>query len=110
MKDTILHNDPILTDMVQRLVEVFQPIRIFLFGSKARDQSEDDSDYDLMVIVSDTASTEQRRSRLAYEALRGTGTAADVLVWTKSRFESRLHLKASLPSTIIREGKLLYSA
>ncbi|OGL48662.1 MAG: hypothetical protein A2161_21430 [Candidatus Schekmanbacteria bacterium RBG_13_48_7] len=62
-----------------------------------------------MVIVSDSASKEQRRSRLAYEALRGTGTADDVLVWTKSRFESRLHLKASLPSTIIREGKLLYS-
>src|SRR5215510_8492271 len=35
---------------------------------------------------------EHRSSRLTYEALWGTGTAADVLVWTREAFESRLHL------------------
>jgi hypothetical protein len=46
----------------------------------------------------------------AYRALRGLGIAKDILVWTRSEFEKRRHLKASLPSAILREGKLLHAA
>ena len=62
-----------------------------------------------MVVVPDGASEERRRSRLAYAALRGTGIAADVLASTRSYFDERLHLRASLPATIVREGKLLHA-
>ncbi len=65
------------------------------------------SDYDLMVIVPEDALPQLQSEDLAYRALRGTGTAADVLVWTRSDFDRQLHLKASLPSTILREGRLL---
>lgn len=60
--------------------------------------------------MGDDAPAERRRSGLAYRALRGTGTAADVLVWTRRAFDERLHLRASLPSTIVQEGRLLYAA
>ena len=101
-------DDPKLAEIVKRLVEAYQPERIYLFGSKARDQANPDSDYDIMVVIPDSAPAPQRRSRLAYEVLRGIGTAVDVLVWPRESFEKRLHLQASLPSTIQREGKLLY--
>ncbi len=110
MVATVLEQDPILGEIVGRLVEAFQPERIYLFGSKARGDEDEDSDYDLMVLVPDNAPPERRRSRLAYERLWGTGAAADVLVWTRDAFDCRLHLRASFPSTIVREGKLLYSA
>ncbi len=99
-----------LHDVVHRLVEVYEPERIYLFGSVARGESGADSDYDVLVIVPDDAPEKRRRSQLAYEALWGLNVAVDVLVWTKTAFESRLHLKASLPSTVTREGKLLYAA
>lgn len=102
--------DPKLAEIVRRLIEAYDPEKIYLFGSKARGDSGPDSDYDLMVIVSDDAPSDRRRSRLAYQALRGTGIAADVLVWTRQAFESRLHLRASLPSTVVREGEMLYAA
>jgi len=63
-----------------------------------------------MVVVPNEAPAERRRSRLAYQVLRGTGAAADVLVWTRQAFDERLHLRVSLPSTIVSEGKLLYGA
>jgi len=106
----MLRRDPLLADLVHRLVDAYQPERIYLFGSRARRQAGPDSDYDLMIIVDDNALPERRRSRLAYIALRGTGTAADVLVWTRHMFDERLHLAASLPATIVREGQLLYAA
>jgi predicted nucleotidyltransferase len=95
---------------VRRLVTTFRPERIYLFGSKARYEADPDSDYDLLIVVPDDAPLERTRSRLAYRVLRGTGVAADILVWTRRSFESRLHVVASLPATVVREGKLLYAA
>lgn len=103
-------DDPLLAEVVRRLVATFGPERIFLFGSKARGGAGSDSDYDLMVIVPDDAPPDRRRSEQAYQALWGLKVSADVLVWTRSAFEQRLHLKASLPATIVREGRLLHAA
>ena len=103
-------DDPVLAEAVRRLVAAYQPERIYLFGSVARGDAGADSDYDLLVVVPDNASPERRRSRLAYEALRGTGTAADVIVCTSPYFEDRRLLKASLPGTVLREGRLLHGA
>lgn len=103
-----LTSDPALAEIVRRLVDAFHPERIYLFGSKARGDADPDSDYDLLVVVPDDAPPERRRSRLAYEALWWTGTAADVLVVTRGYFESRRGLRASLPGTVLREGTLVY--
>jgi len=103
-------DDPVLMEIVRRLVGVYHPERIYLFGSTARGDAGPDSDYDLMVILPDEAPQHLRRGNLGYRALRGTGVAADVQVWPQGDFNGQLHLKASFPSTIVREGKLLYGA
>lgn len=102
--------DAVLAEIVRRLVEAYDPEGVYLFGSTARGDAGPDSDYDLLVVVPDDAPKERKRSRLAYEVLRGTGVAADVLVCTHSYFEQRRHLKASLPGTVLREGKKLHGA
>jgi uncharacterized protein len=102
-------NDPVLGEMVRVLVDVYHPLRIYLFGSVARGDAGSNSDYDIMVVVPDNAAQEQRDSDAGYRALWNVGLAKDLLVWSKAEFDKRLHLKASLPSTIIREGKLLYA-
>jgi predicted nucleotidyltransferase len=102
--------DPLLAEIVRRLVEAYEPERIYLFGSRARGDAGPDSDYDLLVVVPDEAPVERRRSRLAYEALWGVSSAADVLVRARSEFDARLHLRASLPSVVQDEGRVLYAA
>lgn len=103
-------SDPRLAEVVKRLIDAYSPERIYLFGSAARGEAGPDSDYDLLLVVPDDAAPERKRSKLAYERLWGTGTAVDVLVWTKSSFDRRVHLPASLPATVIREGQLLHAA
>ena len=110
MTDPILERDPKLAEIVRRLVDAYQPERIYLFGSVARGDVGPDSDYDLLVIVPDEATAVRQGSDLAYRALRGTAVAADVLVWPRSRFERRKHVVASLPATVLREGRLLHAA
>ncbi len=109
-KVSLQRDDPALVAIVHRLVEAYRPERVYLFGSKARGDAGPDSDYDLLLVVPDDVPAEKRGSRLAYEVLWETGTAADVLVCTRTYFDSRLHVPASLPATVIREGVLLHAA
>jgi len=102
--------DPALPEMVRRMVEAYHPLRIYLFGSAARGDAGPDSDFDIMVVVPDDAPRGQQDCEIGYRALWGVGLAKDILVWTKTEFDKRLHLKASLPTTIVHEGKLLYAA
>ncbi len=68
-------DDRALAEAVRRLVAAYAPELIWLFGSVARGDAGPVSDYDLLIVVPDDAPPERRRSRLAYEVLRGTGTA-----------------------------------
>jgi uncharacterized protein len=104
-----IRDDPTLAELVRRLRVAYQPDSMYLFGSRARGEPGPDSDYDLLLVVPDDALPERKQSQLAYEALRGTGVAADVLVCTRTWFDRRRDLRASLPGTVLREGRLLHA-
>ncbi|HUE86645.1 MAG TPA: nucleotidyltransferase domain-containing protein [Vicinamibacterales bacterium] len=110
MTDSLRSQDPVLAEIVHRLVTAYQPERIYLFGSHARGDAGADSDYDLLVVAPEDAPQERRDSKLAYEVLWGVRAAADVIVWEKPRFERRSRVVCSLPATVLREGRLLYAA
>lgn len=110
MTDPQHRDDPVLAEIVRRLVAVYQPERVYLFGSHARGDTGPDSDYDILVVVPDDASLERRGGRLGYQALRGTATATDVVVMTRGYFDWMLGAAASLPATVVREGRTLYAA
>lgn len=103
-------DDPILAEIVRRLVDALHPDRIYLFGSKARGDAGPDSDYDVLVLVREAREPFYRLSQEAHSLLWDLGVAADVLVWSTDRFDRRAHLRASLPATVLREGRLLYAA
>lgn len=102
--------DPAFAEVVRRLVDVYRPDFVYLFGSAARGEAGPDSDLDLLVVVGDEASPEMRRAGKGYEALWGLGVPVDIVVWARGEFDRRLHLRASLPATVIREGVLLHAA
>ena len=102
--------DPLLAQIVERLVDSYHPEQIYLFGSVARGDATLDSDYDLMIVVPNHAAPNQCHPDLAYRAVRGLERSGDFLVWTREAFQKRLHIKSSLPATVLREGKLLYAS
>jgi predicted nucleotidyltransferase len=106
----VLDEDAALREIVRRIADAYHPLRIYLFGSKARGTAGSDSDYDLLVVVPDDAPPELKKSKLAYRALWGVSKSKDVLVCTDGWFRSRERLDSSLPATVNREGKLLYAA
>jgi excisionase family DNA binding protein len=108
--DSVLERDPILRRIVEHLVGALQPVRIYLFGSQARGEGGIESDYDLVVLVERPGEPRYRLSQVGYRALRDIPAAVDVVVWDRATFDARVHLEASFPASVIREGKVLYAA
>jgi tRNA nucleotidyltransferase (CCA-adding enzyme) len=50
---------------------ITSPLRVVLFGSRARDESGPDSDIDLLVILDDDAPADKLTLRAGWESRRG---------------------------------------
>jgi len=100
-----------IEEITRRLVEDCQPERIYLFGCAARGEAGPDSDLDFLVVAPDAVPEEKLRSGEIYARLSGLGVSKDIIAWRRTDFEMRAaHVRASLPATVVREGRLLYDA
>ena len=100
-----------IEEITRRLVDFYQPVRIYLFGSEARGESGSDSDLDFCVVLPDEAPESLYRDRSIHGRFWGLGAGVDVVRLLSSDFDARAaHVVASLPATILREGRLLYDA
>jgi predicted nucleotidyltransferase len=102
--------NPKIEEAVRRLVEFYNPERIYLFGSAARGEFGPDSDLDFLVVLPDDCPRELRVSGRIYEELSEVDLPVDVVPWRRTDFEGRKVVKSSLPATLAREGKLVYVA
>lgn len=102
--------DPLLAEIIRRLVEALQPTRIYLFGSRARSEATEESDYDLLVLVRCPQEKLRDAQRVAYDAVWGVGAPVNVVVMSEEFFNRRRVVVASLPGTVDREGRVLYAA
>ena len=98
----------LLEEAVERLKAEFQPEQIFLFGSHAWGTPDEDSDVDLMVIVSESRERSIQRMQRAHRCLGGIGFAKDVLVPTRAQVDRYKHLRASLFHQVLAKGRKLY--
>ena len=103
-----LTNQQVMEEMTRRLVEFYRPVRIYLFGSEARGDAGPDSDFDFLVVVPDNTPEQVMRSGEVYSQLSGLGASKDIsLAEKRLRTKGRTYVVASLPATVLREGKLL---
>lgn len=103
-------NEDKITIIIQKLVETYQPNKIYLFGSYAWGVPTIDSDLDLMIIVAGSFEKPYRRMKPAYQALRGMKVPKDILVYTEDEFETYASEPSSLFYKIKKEGIKLFEA
>lgn len=92
-----------------RLIKVYRPLKIYLFGSYAWGNPNDESDLDLLIVVSRSTKQSYERAIKGYHALREMTIPKDILVFTKKEFEERAGDITTLCYKAKHEGKLLYA-
>ena len=97
-------------DSVRRLIleaiKEYKYSSIFLFGSRARNEYSDNSDYDLLLIVEENLSVKEMRKMQVEirKKLALQGIDADVLVKTKTIVEQYKQIKGNVIYNALKEG------
>lgn len=101
-------NDRIKT-MILDAIKEYRYSSVILFGSRARNEYTDDSDYDLLLIFDEELSIEEMRKiqREIRKKLAIQNIDADVLVRTKSLIDVYKTKKGNVIYNAMREGVIL---
>jgi predicted nucleotidyltransferase len=89
-------------ELLNRVVDYFHPRRVVLFGSRARGESEPDSDIDLLVILDDDAPADKLTLRAGRESRRGYDRPVDVVPVRDAVYRRR----AKIPGTLAYEAEI----
>ena len=100
----------LLNEIVQRLVNALHPEKIYLFGSHAYVQPNDDSDVDLLIVVEDSDLPIRKKIADGYQSLWGLRIPKDIEVVTQSQFDKRSRWLSSIERVVTDKGKLLYDS
>jgi uncharacterized protein len=98
-----------LDRVVRRLVEAYDPVAIYLFGSRARGEAGADSDYDLMLVLADD--NERVRSRQeVWQTARSRRIFVNAFLTRMGSFAWRRHEVGTLEYEVQVDGIRLYPA
>lgn len=97
-----------IKEVIRRLVDVYHPEEIYLFGSYAWGHPTDDSDLDLLVVVEKSEEKIYARPVAGFLALFGLNISKDLIVSTRDEFLKNSADKTSLYFKIKRDGKRIY--
>ena len=99
--------DKKLTEIIEKILQVIQPDKIILFGSRARGDAKPDSDYDLLIIKSDIED-EIKIARQIYRNLIGVDESVDLMVEKPETLEKHRNSVGYIYKTVLKEGIVVY--
>lgn len=92
---------------IEIMVKVAYPDKVILFGSRARGDAKQDSDYDICVIKSGI-SQRRKLTQQIYRSLFGVGVPIEVIVETPERFDTLKDNPFLIYREIARYGRVIY--
>lgn len=106
--DEMAAQDRILSPIIKNIVAAFAPVEVWLFGSRYRGDAKATSDWDLLVLVDDSAPDDVFDPYLAWEIARDCDIPADIVVETISDFYQSVTVATSLAREIENERRILF--
>lgn len=95
--------------IITRVIERWQPLQIWLFGSRVRGDARSDSDWDLLAVVPDCPEPADFDDPMTVWRLkREPGVPSDLFVWRASDFAEDRDVHNTLAYSASHEGILVY--
>ena len=99
--------EDLLQEAVRRIVDVGNPKKIVLFGSRARGDARPNSDLDLL-IRAESGEPRYARSPRYYLSLADLFPEEDILVYTPEEVQEWSGVPNAIVTAAIREGRVLF--
>ena len=100
-------NAELIRSMTEQIVREFDPLRVVLFGSHARDDAGSQSDVDLLVVMAQVP--DKRQMAIAIRrALARWPVSKDIIVTTPDEIAQRGKLVGTVLRPALQEGRVLY--
>jgi len=98
---------PHLSEVVDRIVQKFHPVKIILFGSWARGSAREDSDLDLLVVLSKVDHKRKAAIQIG-NSLSNLPIGKDIIVTTPEDIEKYGKTVGDILLPALEEGKVIY--
>ncbi len=102
------HLEENLQAIIQRVVALAPPEKVFLFDSRARGDHDPDSDLDLLIVVPDPVGDRRQRQHELRETLVSLPLVVDVWIMGRQTFEEEKNVVGGLAYPATHEGVLVY--
>jgi predicted nucleotidyltransferase len=98
-----------IAPIIARVIERWQPLQIWLFGSRVRGDARIDSDWDLLAIVPDCPEPADFDDPITlWRVKREPGVPSDLFVWRASDFAEDRNVPNTLAYSASHDGILVY--
>jgi predicted nucleotidyltransferase len=101
-----LKSDGPLEKVLKIIITQIDPERIILFGSRARGDFEEDSDYDLLIVKEGGS---RKMLKKVYDSFSGIGVPVDMIVVDSKKLKDRLDDPFMIYGQAFKEGTVIYA-
>lgn len=102
-----MYDNKVLEKIIKAILQVITPDKIILFGSRARGDAQEDSDYDLLVIKSGIDNRREIAQDI-YVKLVEVNASVDVIVETQENIEKYRDTIGSIIKPALKDGIVVY--
>jgi uncharacterized protein len=102
-------NQNTIEEVKKRLINVYNPLEIYLFGSYAWGHPDEESDLDLLIVIEKYSKDRYSMLLDGHKAFMDMTISKDIVVLDKEEFEKFSEDITRLCYKIKREGKRLYA-
>ena len=99
----------VIEEVKKRLVRVYDPLEIYIFGSYAWGSPTEDSDLDLCIVVNEIKGKKHDMLVDGHHVLFGLKIPKDIIIYSKEEFEKYSKNVTTLLHKIKEEGELIYA-
>ena len=107
MNALLAKQPPYLSEVVDRIVNKFHPVKIILFGSWARGSAREDSDLDLLIVLPKVEHKRKAAIQIG-NSLSNLPIGKDIIVTTPEDIEKHGKTVGDILLPAIEEGKVIY--
>ena len=102
-------DESMINEVKQRLINLYDPVAIYIFGSYAWGHPDEESDLDLLVVLDHYTKNRHQTLVDGHKALMDLDLCKDIIVYSQEEFVDCSQDKTSLCNKVVKQGKQIYA-